>query len=72
MPTTAIVPVEVGELAKLVARAIEVFGTAERAVQWLETANPKLGGIAPLVAYQTAGPRPVEEELLAIEHGIPA
>jgi uncharacterized protein (DUF2384 family) len=68
----AIVTVQIGDLAKLVARAIEVFGSSERAVKWLETTNPKLGGQTPLRMYQASGAKRVEEELLAIEHGIAA
>jgi uncharacterized protein (DUF2384 family) len=70
--SVAIVPVELGEFAKLVARSIDVFGSSERAVRWLETTNPKLGGQTPLHVYQNSGLKRVEEELLAIEHGIPA
>jgi uncharacterized protein (DUF2384 family) len=72
MTAEMIVPVELGDFAKLVARTIEVFGSPERAVQWLETKNPKLAGSTPLQIYQISGPNKVEEELLAIEHGIPA
>lgn len=66
------VAVELGDFAKLVAKAIDVFGSAERAVTWLETSNAKLGGATPLRFYQMAGAQRVEEELLAIEHGIAA
>ena len=70
--TVATVPVELGDLAKLVARTIEVFGTSERAVRWLETTNPKLDGKTPLGVYQLEGSAQIEEELLAIEHGVVA
>jgi uncharacterized protein (DUF2384 family) len=70
--SVAIVPIEVKDFAKLVARTVEVFGTAERAVAWLETSNPKLGGATPLRAYQTSRGEQVEEELSAIEHGVAA
>ena len=70
--SVAIVPIELDDFAKLVARTVEVFGNAERAVAWLETSNPKLGGATPLRAYQTACVEQVTEELAAIEHGIAA
>jgi uncharacterized protein (DUF2384 family) len=70
--TDAVVPVELGDFAKLVARTIEVFGSPERAVRWLETTNPKRGGKTPLFVYQSSGPQWVEEELEAIEQGVVA
>jgi uncharacterized protein (DUF2384 family) len=68
----AVVAVELGDLAKLVAKAMEVFGSSERALRWLETTNPKLGGDTPLRVFQISGARRVEEELVAIEHGVAA
>ena len=70
MGGVGIVAVQLGDLADLVARAIDVFGSSERALQWLETANPKLGGATPLSVFQTSGAQRIEEELLAIQHGI--
>jgi uncharacterized protein (DUF2384 family) len=70
--SVAIVPIELGDFAKLVARTVEVFGNAERAVAWLETSNPKLGGSTPLRAYQASRVEQIEEELSAIEHGVAA
>lgn len=70
--STAICPVQVGDFARLIARTIEVFGSAEEAIAWLETVNAKFGGLTPLQAYQRSGSPTIEEELTAIEHGIVA
>jgi uncharacterized protein (DUF2384 family) len=68
--SVSIVPIELGDFAKLIARSIEVFGSPQRAVRCLETSNPKLGGKTPLHVYKSSGAQRVEEELVAIEHGI--
>jgi len=68
--TEGVVTVPKGDLPTLV--AIEVFGSRERAVKWLETTNPKLGGKAPISVYLNSRPQLVEEELVAIEQGIVA
>ena len=70
--TTGEKVVQLGDFAKLVARTIEVFGSSERAVRWLETTNPKLGGVTPLHVYLIAGSGKIEEELSALEHGVVA
>jgi hypothetical protein len=70
--SAAVITIELVDFAKLVARTIDVFGSPERAVRWLETTNPKLGGKTPLAVYQSSGSQRVEEELIAIEHGVVA
>ena len=66
--------IRLADFARLIARAISVFGTHERAVAWLEAANPALGGQTPLHLIETSadGAQKIEEELDAIEHGIAA
>jgi len=69
---TATKAIDLKVLTELVARTIEVFGTATDAVRWLETTNPALDGQTPLAVYQADGAQRVAEVLLAIEHGIAA
>jgi uncharacterized protein (DUF2384 family) len=70
--TEGVVTVAQSDLPTLVARAIEVFGSRERAVKWLETTNPKVGGETPITAYLNFRSQLVEEELVAIEQGVVA
>lgn len=59
-------------IAHLVARTAEVFGSLERARQWLKKPQVALGGATPLAFADTEpGAREVEDLLLRIEHGIP-
>ena len=60
-------------IAHLYARAIEVFGTPERARQWLKKPQYALGGVAPLQFADTEpGAQEAERLLGRIAHGIPA
>ena len=63
------VAVSLPELTSLVVKTIEVFGSAEQAVAWLETTNLALDGRTPLSVYQISGADRIEELLTAIEHG---
>jgi Protein of unknown function (DUF2384) len=57
----------------LLLRAVEVFGKADKAVSWLGTANPAVGGKSPREAASTEdGRRAVLDVLLDLEHGFPA
>lgn len=59
-------------IAHLVLHAAEVFGSLERARQWLKKPQIALGGATPLVFADTEpGAREVEDVLVRIEHGIP-
>jgi len=49
----------------------EVFANQEKALHWLQAANPSLGGKTPLEAAQTEqGYRAVEDILMRIKHGV--
>jgi len=53
------------------ARAGEVFANRQKALRWLQSPNPALGGISPLAAAETdAGYRKVEDILGRIEYGV--
>jgi putative toxin-antitoxin system antitoxin component (TIGR02293 family) len=56
---------------RALSQAEEVYGSRERALQWLRSPNPRLGDRAPLELLKTdAGSRIVEELLLQIDEGI--
>jgi putative toxin-antitoxin system antitoxin component (TIGR02293 family) len=58
-------------LARVLAHAVEVFESVERARDWLETENRSLDGQRPLAFLDTdAGVREVDDILGRIEHGI--
>jgi putative toxin-antitoxin system antitoxin component (TIGR02293 family) len=55
----------------ILARATEVFGTREKAMRWLHSSIPSLGGRIPLELVNTLeGIAEVEDTLSAIEHGV--
>jgi putative toxin-antitoxin system antitoxin component (TIGR02293 family) len=57
--------------ADVIARAIEVLGSKERALAWLRSPVPGLGDKRPLDVIDTAeGRREVEDILGRIEHGV--
>lgn len=59
-------------IARLVLRAAEVFGSLERARQWLKKPQYALGGATPLAFADTEpGAREVEDLLVRIDHGLP-
>jgi putative toxin-antitoxin system antitoxin component (TIGR02293 family) len=52
-------------------RAGEVFGNSEKALEWLRTPNPSLGGMTPLeAAATTAGFEEADEVLGRLEFGV--
>ena len=54
-------------------RAVEVFGKAQKALSWLNTANIELSGKTLRVAAQTdEGKAKVLGVLFDLEHGFPA
>lgn len=58
-------------LARIAARAVEVFGGTEKAARWLHRPNRALGGHPPLGLLRTdLGSRQVEQVLGRIEHGV--
>lgn len=60
-------------VARVIAKAEETFGSAEKAHRWLRRPTAPLQGEAPLHLLDTeAGARLVEELLLQIDHGIAA
>ncbi|HXB70881.1 MAG TPA: MbcA/ParS/Xre antitoxin family protein [Candidatus Acidoferrales bacterium] len=53
------------------ARAGEVFANRQKALRWLQSPNPALGGSSPLAAAETdAGYHEVEDILGRIEYGV--
>ena len=58
-------------LARMYATAVEMIGTAEKAVAWLHTPNRALGGERPLDQLDTdLGSREVEDILGRIAYGV--
>ena len=58
-------------LARVYATAVEMIGNAEKAVEWLRTQNPALGGELPLDRLDTdLGAREVEDILGRIAYGV--
>lgn len=58
-------------LARVAALGIEVLGDTGKLRRWLHKPNRALGGDVPLELLSTdIGSRQVEEELIAIDHGI--
>jgi hypothetical protein len=57
----------------LLLRAVEVFGKAQKALSWLDTANPGFNGKTPRSVAQTEeGRARVLGVLFDLEHGFPA
>ena len=58
-------------IVEIAARAMEIFGTREKALRWLNTPVPSLGDQTPLSSLGTPeGIREVERTLGQVEHGI--
>jgi len=58
-------------LARVYAIAVEMIGSAEKAVEWLRTPNRALGGVLPLDRLDTdLGAREVEDILGRIAYGV--
>lgn len=52
-------------------RALEVFGSSDRAIEWMREENPALGNQPPIRVIQTeAGRKAVRDVLGRIEHGV--
>lgn len=57
--------------ARVLVRAAEALGSAERAATWMRTANRALRGMVPITLLETdSGARMVEQTLGRIEHGV--
>ena len=64
-------PEDLVRLAEVTARAVEVFGTREKASRWLKTPVPCLGEHTPLsLLNQAEGAKMVEDTLGRVEHGV--
>ncbi|MBI5443015.1 MAG: DUF2384 domain-containing protein [Deltaproteobacteria bacterium] len=60
-------------VARITARAFDVFGDEEKARRWLHKPNRSLGGKVPLELLTTdVGAQHVDDILGRIEHGIPS
>ncbi|MCG6862652.1 MAG: DUF2384 domain-containing protein [Chromatiaceae bacterium] len=58
-------------LARAIARAEEVFEDLDRAIDWLRSVNPSLGGVTPLSLLDTdIGAEALMDTLGRIEHGV--
>lgn len=56
---------------RVIVRAIDALGSADKAKRWLRTANRSLRGLVPLSLLETdIGARMVERTLGRIEHGV--
>ena len=57
--------------ARIIARAIDVFGSREKAASWLDRPNRALGGEKPLSLLDTEiGAGQIEDVLGRMEHGV--
>ena len=62
---------EAKPIVEVTARAMEVFGTRERALRWLNTPVRSLGGQTPLSLLNTPeGVAQVQDMLGRVEHGV--
>ena len=62
---------EAKPIVEVTARAMEVFGTRERALRWLNTPVRSLGGQTPLSLLNTPeGVAQVQDTLGRVEHGV--
>ena len=69
--TTEAQTVDLDGIVSVTARAIEVFGTREKAIRWLRTPIPALSDRTPLSMLNTAdGIEHIEDVLGRIEHGV--
>jgi putative toxin-antitoxin system antitoxin component (TIGR02293 family) len=58
-------------ILSVTARAGQVFANRQKALRWLHSPNPALGGLSPLQSAETPdGWREVEDILGRIEYGI--
>ncbi len=66
-----VVEILLSDIVRVVGRAVEVFGSSDKAMRWLEAPVPSLGHRTPLSMLTTASGRAeVEDTMGAIEHGI--
>jgi putative toxin-antitoxin system antitoxin component (TIGR02293 family) len=66
-----VVELTLSDIVSISARAVEVFGSRDKAMRWLEEPVPRLGNRTPLSLLATLqGIAEVEDTLGAIEHGI--
>jgi uncharacterized protein (DUF2384 family) len=59
-----------GEYKKLLARAVEVFGSETEATRWLSSSNPDFVNRTPLQVLTAQGSAAPLEALGRIEHGV--
>ena len=59
-----------GPVVDVVAKAIEVFGTREKALRRLKTPVRSLGDQTPVSPMNTAGVARVQDTLGRVEHGV--
>jgi len=70
-PTQAIEPQAIEPLVRVIARAVEVLGTSEKALRWLNAPVRSLGDQAPASLLNSPeGIASVEDALGRIEHGV--
>jgi putative toxin-antitoxin system antitoxin component (TIGR02293 family) len=64
-------PAKWRRVSSISARAGEVFGNRDKALEWLQTPSPALNGATPLDAIETeSGCQEVEDILGRIEYGV--
>lgn len=58
------------EFFEVVAKSVDLFGSAEAAVEWFETTNTALNQRTPFEELLEHGPSKVETLIGRIEHGV--
>jgi hypothetical protein len=70
-PAQVAIATDIEPLVRVVARAVEVLGTSEKAFRWIKTPVPSLGNRTPLSLLDSPeGMVSVEDALGRIEHGV--
>ena len=70
-PPAAVEGKQAGDIVNVTARAVEVFGTWEKALRWLKTPVRSLGDQTPLSLLNSPeGVARVQDTLGRVEHGV--
>jgi putative toxin-antitoxin system antitoxin component (TIGR02293 family) len=59
-------------VAPSLTRAIEIFGNSQKAISWMNSEHPALGGRSPLAVLDQGNTQAVDDLLTRVEHGIPS
>ena len=70
-PRSSVQAQDLEPLVRVIARAVEVLGTSEKALRWLNTPIRSLGDVTPTsLLTSPEGTARIEEILGRIEHGV--